>query len=519
VQQGDPVALRAEAQDVDGSVQSVTFRASGTAVGRDEDGEGGFVIDWTPRTAGTIDLTAEATDDDGDTAVSDPVDVRVRSARLGLSVQRTFPNPTQQSGFRLVALPGQATRSLASTLSGQTPDDWRAFREAGASGDQAYRREECGGPDCSLRPGTGFWLTARTAWSVEDSVEAVALQSDSSVSGPVRRLALQDGWNIVSNPLETDVSWAAVQAASGTNQSLWRWDGGWSEAQTFASAASGEAYYVRDDALDSLVVPFGEAGSVAARAETSAGGSSGNGSSSSRELSMGVVAGGDTVSTVTAGVRSDADATFDRLDRYGPPGYFGDASLRLIETTDDRRHVLAAEYMPTGQDGYAYDVRLRAPPDTTVTLAVRGLASFSRGQASLVRRPSGRTYDLRSDSALTIAPREETTRFRLLIGSEAFVEEETRAITPEEAELLPNYPEPVRRSTTIEYALPERQPVRLAVYDLLGRRVQVLVDGPRPAGFHRLQWPDRGGRIASGTYFLRLKTDATVKTERVTVVR
>jgi len=522
VRADESVSLRADAQDADGSVQAVTFRADGAAVGRDEDGDDGFTVDWTPRTSGTVDLIAEAIDDDGATAESGPVTVRVRSDRVGLSVQRSFPNPTQQTSFRLVALPGETTRSLASTLSGQSPDDWRAFREEGATGSRAYSREECDDTGCSFRPGTGFWLTARSPWSVEDSVATVALRADTSADGPVRRVALQDGWNIVSNPLETDVAWTAVQAASGTNQLLWRWEGRWSRAQTFASAAEGEAYYVRDDALDSLVVPFGGTGTAATRTADASNeplGARGAPSEGS-QLAMSVVAAGDTVSTGVAGVHPDAEGSLDRMDRYGPPGYFGTPSLRLIETTNDRQHVLAAEYEPVGQEGYAYDVRLRASPDTAVTLAVRGLGAFPRAQISLVRRPTGRTHDLRADSSLTVVPREETTRFRLLIGTESFVEEETQSIAPEKAELLPNYPEPVRRTTTIEYALPEQQTVRLAVYDLLGRRVQVLVDGPRPAGFHRLQWPDRAhDRIASGTYFLRLKTDTAVNTERVTVVR
>lgn len=72
------------------------------------------------------------------------------------------------------------------------------------------------------------------------------------------------------------------------------------------------------------------------------------------------------------------------------------------------------------------------------------------------------------------------------------MEKERRKITPEKVELMPNYLNPFREGTTIEYALSEAQHVRLEVYDVLGRRVDVLVKRQQRAGFHRVQW--RGGR-------------------------
>ena len=54
--------------------------------------------------------------------------------------------------------------------------------------------------------------------------------------------------------------------------------------------------------------------------------------------------------------------------------------------------------------------------------------------------------------------------------------------------------------------------VRLTVYDVAGRRVRRLHDGPLSAGQHRLAWDgrdDSGRSLASGTYFLRLDDQTT----------
>lgn len=70
--------------------------------------------------------------------------------------------------------------------------------------------------------------------------------------------------------------------------------------------------------------------------------------------------------------------------------------------------------------------------------------------------------------------------------------------------LYPNYPNPFTPSTDIRFELPEAQPVRLVVYDVLGRAVRVLVNGVRRAGMHKVVF--EAGDLPSGTYLYRLET-------------
>ena len=86
------------------------------------------------------------------------------------------------------------------------------------------------------------------------------------------------------------------------------------------------------------------------------------------------------------------------------------------------------------------------------------------------------------------------------------------------------YPNPASDRTTLPFMLPTAQAVRLAVYDVLGREVAVLVDGVRPAGPHAVAFDAAG--LPSGVYLYRLEvTDPvrgageTVLTQRLTLVR
>ncbi len=77
-------------------------------------------------------------------------------------------------------------------------------------------------------------------------------------------------------------------------------------------------------------------------------------------------------------------------------------------------------------------------------------------------------------------------------------------------------PNPVRDAVRIRFATPERQTVKLKLYDMLGRVVWTF-GGGRVKGRHEVQ-ADLSG-LASGAYFLRLRSEGDTRTRRITVVR
>ena len=80
-----------------------------------------------------------------------------------------------------------------------------------------------------------------------------------------------------------------------------------------------------------------------------------------------------------------------------------------------------------------------------------------------------------------------------------------------------NRPNPFRGRTTLRYGLPEDVPVRLTVFDALGRRVAVVVDEAQPAGWHEV--PFDSGALATGVYVCRFEAGAFAQVVRMTVVR
>ncbi len=75
-------------------------------------------------------------------------------------------------------------------------------------------------------------------------------------------------------------------------------------------------------------------------------------------------------------------------------------------------------------------------------------------------------------------------------------------------------------STAVEEAAPVA--VRLVVYDLLGRSVRTLLEGPLSVGTHEVVWDgrsDAGVRLPAGLYLLRLEANGQTQTRTITIVR
>ncbi|MDH4070699.1 MAG: hypothetical protein OEV30_09755, partial [Ignavibacteria bacterium] len=76
---------------------------------------------------------------------------------------------------------------------------------------------------------------------------------------------------------------------------------------------------------------------------------------------------------------------------------------------------------------------------------------------------------------------------------------------PTEMSLIGNYPNPFNPSTEIHYALPALSKVKLDIFNTLGERVALLVDGVQGPGSYTATWT---GTRSSGLYFYRLEAVA-----------
>ena len=173
-----------------------------------------------------------------------------------------------------------------------------------------------------------------------------------------------------------------------------------------------------------------------------------------------------------------------------------------------------------------YPRRWPANGDTTTAMRLRVAmddGTASTGWLMVIPNPrhrvptsgGGGTIEDPPSNEFPSAVREDTLAFRPRVT----------APVPEGAArtgLRPLRGSPIGGPHTLAFDLGSPGPVRLELFDLLGRRIATLADGTLPAGAHVRSWDGRdtgGTRVARGLVFARLTSSAGVQTTRLVVER
>ena len=88
--------------------------------------------------------------------------------------------------------------------------------------------------------------------------------------------------------------------------------------------------------------------------------------------------------------------------------------------------------------------------------------------------------------------------------------------------LYQNYPNPFNPNTKIKFNIPPSKGARgmntkLAVYDVLGKEVEILVNEKLNAGTYETEWD--ASNYPSGVYFYKLITDSYTETKKMVLIK
>lgn len=146
-----------------------------------------------------------------------------------------------------------------------------------------------------------------------------------------------------------------------------------------------------------------------------------------------------------------------------------------------------------------------APTDSLAPEFVRGL-----NYLWVTQRPDGSWNEDAYSTALAVLAMRSTA---------------TVSVEPDRQPLTLSFavaPNPARAVATVALTMPRREQVRLAVYDVTGRLVRMLVNAKLDAGARTLTWDLRstdGGRASSGAYYLRLSYGEKTVTRKLILTR
>jgi hypothetical protein len=231
------------------------------------------------------------------------------------------------------------------------------------------------------------------------------------------------------------------------------------------------------------------------------------------------------------GFAEGAAAGFGPRDRAKPPSIRSGVRLHV---TPEEGPGLARSLKPLSSGGAAWDLEVglagdpEGPIDGSqeVTIVLNEEGPRPSGfQRYVVARDRGRRVPVTNGSVrVPLTEGASTRELRVIVGTEAFAQKKSEgaSLQIQETKLRASAPNPFAEATTLSYQLAGEERVRVAVYDVLGRRVQTLVDERQEAGVHEVEWRPgaEGGRsLASGIYFCRMRAGDYTATQKMVLVR
>ena len=88
---------------------------------------------------------------------------------------------------------------------------------------------------------------------------------------------------------------------------------------------------------------------------------------------------------------------------------------------------------------------------------------------------------------------------------------------PSDVQLLPAYPNPFNPITNITFVMENESNIKLSVYDIRGREVDILVNGITGQGEHSVVWD--AADFSSGIYYIQIVSDNHSETQKIMLIK
>jgi hypothetical protein len=112
---------------------------------------------------------------------------------------------------------------------------------------------------------------------------------------------------------------------------------------------------------------------------------------------------------------------------------------------------------------------------------------------------------------------EDTTVVEVNIDNYTVIENDKRIPVIQDFVLNQNYPNPFNSQTTIPYSLPLSDFIDISIFDISGKKIELLVSGYQKNGRHHIIWD--AGKHASGIYFVTLNTSHGILSRKCMLVK
>ena len=427
-------------------------------------------------------------------------------------------NPSKESSidYRMISLPcnlanvkvnGTAKSPLRVSdiiITGDQGSDWALYRDNGQTTN--YKVSLSKGIALT-KTGEGFWLVKSGGLSMPTLSSEIVLDQDHCATLTVN----PNTWNIIGNPYTENVLWQSIQDQNGLSGKIWSYNGSGFDASSTMEPYKGY-YYMETQGSSQLKIPnpngIASTQALAKRSLYSTFSEEGNWqvriqlSSERNQDKQNVV-----------GVHPKASQGLDVYDDYKPPMFKDQAYLVFKRPEWNSRHSsFSSDIRPVFSKGQIWEFVVINPigGKTSLELVPENVPDGYR--VVLKDSLNANPFEIKDRSTYSYVSQVKKQAFKMLVGTDGFIEESLEKLKPEEYALMQNYPNPFNPETVIGFKLKEQGKVNLIIYNVLGQKVKTLVSEQLKAGTHNVVWDgtnNSGVKVSSGVYFYRLMTKGT----------
>lgn len=441
------------------------------------------------------------------------------------------------------------------------PLKWRAWAYLPDTGGYAELNDDVHAERFIPRPGRAFWLISKRTHQIGTApLTGVSIRTDTNFG-----ITLQaDSWNMVSCPFNFPVAWDSVrvdtfsmaEAEGVVIDPPVRWNGAYVHEIANLDPFEGYWLYNRTDHEVTVWIPAEETPAAVLAIPSQNSSSVPRTSGKPPVLKSNFPAAIDNGISITTviqdhpplsiitGLESAASEDLDRFDRIHPPPIPGASyDLFFIHDREEKSSIRLSTEIRRKPDAlgstwgeiWAFDLT-RSSIGSSAADAVSLTLNVMQGlppdiEIVVLDLVMDRRLDVSAQSTFEIhavgcgyPDREQNARFRLLMGSAAFITEESSRLleVPVNTVVYQNYPNPFNPTTVIQYDIARPGVIDLRIFDVTGAVVRVITHRHRDIGRFEATWDgtnERGVGVASGVYFYRFIAPGYTSTRKMVLLR
>ena len=193
-------------------------------------------------------------------------------------------------------------------------------------------------------------------------------------------------------------------------------------------------------------------------------------------------------------------SNFERFTTIGPVVFEG------YRITNAQLGILKLKLKNAGQEATAKDITVE------LTSTDPNVISIITPNKNPVDIPAGQTVETNQTFTVQTEGSPDTLYFDVKIFSNGYHFWTDSSVTtfikpmdqsiPKSFSLAQNYPNPFNPSTKIKFDLPKPETIIIEVYNIIGQKIQTLLNKSMPAGYHEVEF--NGRNLSSGVYLYRI---------------